>query len=171
VVVAKVRELERKRDSGTVGDTSTPTVAWWLEHWLTTIAPRRLRQRTLESYESAVRKHLIPGIGRHRGDLVGHRWFIARFLTAAPVDRESEGRLQFSLPRETDIGRDRHRQDWTGAAQYPPGGGGLPGADGPPGTEGPGADGRPDEGSPPVGGVSETSMVPRIRGWRVHTNT
>src|SRR3954464_4688758 len=68
VVVAKVRELERKRDSGTVGETSTPTVAWWLEHWLTTIAPRRVRHRTLESYESAVRKHLIPGIGRHRID-------------------------------------------------------------------------------------------------------
>ena len=60
VVVEKVRELERKRDSGTVGETSTPTVTEWLEHWLTTIAPRRVRQRTLESYESAVRKHLIP---------------------------------------------------------------------------------------------------------------
>src|SRR3954468_2147080 len=68
VVVAKVRELERKRDSGMISETSTPTVAWWLEHWLTTIAPRRVRQRTLESYESAVRKHLIPGIGRHRLD-------------------------------------------------------------------------------------------------------
>src|SRR3712207_2278842 len=68
VVVAKVRDLERKRDSGTVGETSTPTVAEWLEHWLTTIAPRRVRQRTLESYESAVRKHLIPGIGLHRLD-------------------------------------------------------------------------------------------------------
>jgi integrase len=40
VVVAKVRELERKRDNGTVSDVSTPTVAEWLEHWLTTIAPR-----------------------------------------------------------------------------------------------------------------------------------
>ena len=68
VVVAKVRELERKRDAGTVSETSTPTVAEWLEHWLTTIAPRRVRQRTLESYESAVRRHLIPGIGRHRLD-------------------------------------------------------------------------------------------------------
>src|SRR3954466_9931589 len=68
VVVAKVRELERRRDSGTVGATATPTVAWWLEHWLTTIAPRRVRQRTLESYESAVRLHLIAGIGRHRLD-------------------------------------------------------------------------------------------------------
>src|SRR3954464_648183 len=66
VVVAKVRELERKRDAGTVSTTSAPTVGAWLEHWLTTIAPRRVRQRTLESYESAVRKHLIPGIGRHR---------------------------------------------------------------------------------------------------------
>src|SRR3954452_15805509 len=68
VVVDKVRDLERKRDSGTVTETSTPTVAAWLEHWLTTIAPRRVRQRTLESYESAVRNHLIPGIGRHRID-------------------------------------------------------------------------------------------------------
>ena len=67
-MVAKVRELERQRDSGTVSETSTPTVAWWLEHWLTTIAPRRVRQRTLESYGSAVRRHLIPGIGRHRLD-------------------------------------------------------------------------------------------------------
>src|SRR3954465_10806978 len=68
VVLARVRELERKRDSGMISETSTPTVAWWLEQWLTTIAPRRVRQRTLESYESAVRKHLIPGIGRHRLD-------------------------------------------------------------------------------------------------------
>jgi hypothetical protein len=68
VVVAKVRELERKRDSGTISAASTPTVAWWLDHWLTTIAPRRVRQRTLESYESAVRRHLVPGIGRHRID-------------------------------------------------------------------------------------------------------
>jgi hypothetical protein len=44
------------------------TVAWWLEHWLSTIAPRRVRQRTLESYESAVRRHLMPSIGRHRLD-------------------------------------------------------------------------------------------------------
>src|SRR6476661_5713118 len=68
VVVDKVRELERKRDSGTVTETSTPTVAAWLEHWLANIAPRRVRQRTVESYESSVRRHLIPGIGRHRLD-------------------------------------------------------------------------------------------------------
>src|SRR3954454_3784688 len=68
VVVMKVRALERKRENGTVSTTAAPTVGAWLEHWLTTIAPRRVRQRTLESYESAVRRHLIPGIGRHRLD-------------------------------------------------------------------------------------------------------
>lgn len=68
VVVAKVRDLERKRDAGTLSAVSTPTVADWLEHWLTTIAPRRVRQRTLESYESAVRKHLVLSLGRHRLD-------------------------------------------------------------------------------------------------------
>src|SRR3954469_1667521 len=68
VVVAKVRELERRRDSGTVTETSTPTVGDWLEHWLTNVAPRRVRQRTLEGYETIVRRHLIPGIGRHRID-------------------------------------------------------------------------------------------------------
>ena len=68
VVVDKVRELERKRDSGTVTETSTPTVGAWLEHWLATIAPRRVRQRTVESYQSSVRKHLIPVIGLHRLD-------------------------------------------------------------------------------------------------------
>ena len=32
------------------------------------MAPRRVRQRTLENYESAVRRHLVPGIGRHSLD-------------------------------------------------------------------------------------------------------
>src|SRR4051812_44294248 len=68
VVADKVRELERKRDSGTVSETSTPTVAAWLEHWLTSIAPRGGRQRRVESYGSSVRKHLAPGMGRHRLD-------------------------------------------------------------------------------------------------------
>ena len=68
VVVTRVREMERKRNSGTISPTTAPTVTSWLEHWLTSIAPRRGRQRTLESYESAVRNHLIPGIGRLRID-------------------------------------------------------------------------------------------------------
>jgi hypothetical protein len=67
-VVEKVRALELRRSTGTVSTVSTPTVAEWLEHWLTNVAPRRVRQRTLEGYETIVRRHLIPGIGRHRID-------------------------------------------------------------------------------------------------------
>jgi integrase len=68
VVIEQVRELERRRETGSVTAAATLTVAEWLEHWLDNIAARRVRQRTLESYQSAVRKHICPGIGQHRLD-------------------------------------------------------------------------------------------------------
>src|SRR4051794_41944150 len=55
VVVEKVRELERRRSTGTVGAASQPTVAEWLGHWLTAIAPRRAWLRTPERYEGGGR--------------------------------------------------------------------------------------------------------------------
>jgi integrase len=67
-VIEQVRELERRREAGSITAAAIPTVAEWLEHWLDNIAARRVRQRTLESYQSAVRKHICPGIGRHRLD-------------------------------------------------------------------------------------------------------
>jgi len=66
-VVAKVRDLERKRDAGTVEAAgSSLTVSGWLDHWLVNIAARKVRPRTLESYDSIVRLHLKPGLGHHR---------------------------------------------------------------------------------------------------------
>ncbi len=45
-VVAQVRVLEEQRDAGIVlASGKVPTVDQWLEHWLTTIAVRRLRLR------------------------------------------------------------------------------------------------------------------------------
>ena len=68
-VVAKVRALEAKRDAGTAEAAGrAPTVGDWLDHWLDHIAPRRVRARTLESYEALVRLHLRPGLGHHRLD-------------------------------------------------------------------------------------------------------
>jgi integrase len=69
-VTRKVRELERKRDSGHVPSAGRPvTVAQWMETWLSTIAPRRIRQSTLEStYAPKVRNRIIPGLGKHRLD-------------------------------------------------------------------------------------------------------
>jgi integrase len=68
-VVTKVRTLETKRDAGTAEAAGrAPTVGDWLDHWLEHIAPRRVRARTLESYEALVRLHLRPGLGHHRLD-------------------------------------------------------------------------------------------------------
>lgn len=68
-VVAKVRALECKRDAGTAGAAGkAPTVAAWLEHWLTHIAARKVRASTLQSYESKVRVRIVPIIGHHRLD-------------------------------------------------------------------------------------------------------
>src|SRR3954452_15308279 len=68
-VVAKVRAIETKRDAGMVEAAGrAPTVGEWLDHWLDHIATRRVRARTLESYESTVRLHLRPGVGHHRLD-------------------------------------------------------------------------------------------------------
>jgi integrase len=68
-VAKKVRELEKGRDSGSsphVG--KPPTLSEWLDHWLPNIAARRVRPRTLSSYQAAVDLHIKPGLGHHRLD-------------------------------------------------------------------------------------------------------
>ncbi|MCW2497111.1 MAG: Integrase [Jatrophihabitans sp.] len=67
-VAKKIRDLEVKRETGRVSAVGSDTVGAWLEHWLTNIAVRRVRPRTLESYESLIRMHLLPGIGKVRLD-------------------------------------------------------------------------------------------------------
>ncbi len=67
-VVAKLRALENKRDAGTVLEAGAGalTVGGWLDHWLSTIAVRRVRPTTLEGYESKVRVHIKPALGHHQ---------------------------------------------------------------------------------------------------------
>lgn len=68
-VVAKVRELEQKRDAGVAGAAGkAPTVRQWLDHWLETIAARKVRPSTLVRYRQLVTNQLGPGIGHHRLD-------------------------------------------------------------------------------------------------------
>lgn len=68
-VVTKVRDLEQKRDAGVGGAAGrAPTVAQWLDHWLTHIAARKVRVSTWEGYESKVRTRIVPLIGHHRLD-------------------------------------------------------------------------------------------------------
>lgn len=66
-IVTKMRALENKRDAGIVleAGAGAVTVGGWLDHWLSTIAVRRVRPTTLEGYESKVRVHIRPALGHH----------------------------------------------------------------------------------------------------------
>lgn len=62
---AKVRAIAQERDAAIEALQRRLTVAGWFEYWLDTIAANRVRARTLESYRSIVRRHIVPTIG-HR---------------------------------------------------------------------------------------------------------
>jgi integrase len=67
VVVQKVRQLEKLRDSGRVPKVGQGwTVASWFGHWLETIARPSLRDTSFAAYRIAVEKHLVPALGKHR---------------------------------------------------------------------------------------------------------
>jgi integrase len=67
-VVAKVRELEQKRDAGQAPVAGKSiTFGEWLDHWLT-IAKRTVRVQTYVGYECYVRLHIKPALGHHRLD-------------------------------------------------------------------------------------------------------
>lgn len=70
VVTEKVRKLERDRDDGKVRKAGqTWTVEQWLRHWLENIvAPPAITENAYDAYESAVRVHLVPGVGSHKLD-------------------------------------------------------------------------------------------------------
>ena len=68
-VTAKVRELERSRESGAFGDVGkVPTVKEWLTHWVNDIVRPAVKPKTYIGYEVDVRVHLNPALGRHRLD-------------------------------------------------------------------------------------------------------
>ncbi|MFN3602702.1 MAG: tyrosine-type recombinase/integrase [Dietzia sp.] len=90
-VVAKLRELERARDRG---DTGAPagkvTLGHWLQQWLRTQAPRRLRPKSMASYGTDINKHLVPGLGHHRLDRLTTR-HIEDFYVAMAAETHTVG--------------------------------------------------------------------------------
>jgi integrase len=65
----KVKELERQRDEGRATKAGrAPTVAKWMETYLTDIASLKLKPRSLDDYWSKTRNDIIPGVGQHRID-------------------------------------------------------------------------------------------------------
>lgn len=63
-----VRELEHRRD--TEGYTwirhCDPTLGDWLEHWLDAVLPMTVRWKTLSTYRSQMRLHVVPTLGGWR---------------------------------------------------------------------------------------------------------
>jgi integrase len=69
IVVLKVRELEKRRDSGSLQRASQRwTITSWLSHWLENIARPSLRDTSFAAYRTAVERHLLPSLGKHRLD-------------------------------------------------------------------------------------------------------
>lgn len=60
----KLRELLRSVDNGTYTDAGKLTLSQYLERWLREYATPSLSPRTTEGYESIIRQHLIPKLGR-----------------------------------------------------------------------------------------------------------
>lgn len=66
-VRAAVRELERERDTGRQLWTHDDiTLAQWLDHWLDAVLPMTARWKTLSTYRSQMRRHVIPALGAWR---------------------------------------------------------------------------------------------------------
>ncbi len=62
-----VRALERSRDTGAfVWTADDPTVADWIAHWLENILPMSARRKTLATYRSQMRRHVLPVLGREQ---------------------------------------------------------------------------------------------------------
>src|SRR4051794_17958143 len=65
-VTAKLNRALGDQQRGLLIPTDHQTVAQYLDYWLEHEVKPNVRPRTYESYESIVRIHLKPGIGKHR---------------------------------------------------------------------------------------------------------
>jgi integrase len=67
-VVHDLRELVRRAEANQISAERAPTVAAWMQTYIEEVASTRLRPMTLASYESHIKHHIVPGLGRHRID-------------------------------------------------------------------------------------------------------
>lgn len=65
-VSEKLFELRKQAEGGMLPQSGRMTVAQYLERWLEDGARPQVRPKTLESYRSIVRCHLVPNLGRER---------------------------------------------------------------------------------------------------------
>lgn len=66
-VLDKLKKARADREAG-MRESRSPTVEWWLRHWLDEIAAAKVKPRTLATYRAYTEKHLIPALGKKRLD-------------------------------------------------------------------------------------------------------
>src|SRR6478609_9533907 len=66
--VKALREMRRDLDKAGDLATSSPTLAVWLDTWLTRVAAKRLKPRTLTTYQGYIERIIVPAIGKARLD-------------------------------------------------------------------------------------------------------
>jgi integrase len=63
----QLTKLLRQKDTGEYVEPSRQTVGQYLEQWLTAVRPN-IAAKTWQEYGGHLRRHVIPGLGRHRLD-------------------------------------------------------------------------------------------------------
>lgn len=66
VAVQKFRKLQREVEDGTYAASGNTTVAKWCEYWLDNIVKPRVKPKTFDYYEEAVRLYIVPNLGKIR---------------------------------------------------------------------------------------------------------
>lgn len=90
---SRLRELREQHADTVLPPTGQPiTVEKWMKHWLTQVAPRRVRPTTLASYTSKVEQYINPLLGHHRLDR----------LTADHIEAAWDHLLKVGNPKADD---------------------------------------------------------------------
>ncbi len=83
------RELAEHGDLPTAGT----TLARWLDYWLVSIAPARVKPKTLATYRAYANRWIVPTIGRHRLDRLQPK-HVREMHAAIEAERSSTTALQ-----------------------------------------------------------------------------
>ncbi len=90
-VRAKLTKALADRDAGRMYTTENPTVEEYLRRWLDNSVKASVKQKTYESYECIIRKHLIPALGAKK----------LKNLTPVQVQNLYQQKLDAGLSRRT----------------------------------------------------------------------
>lgn len=95
-VAEKLRDAQNKLDMGVVVGGDNVSLEHWILYWLDNVIKPGIKERTYNNYGTAIKKHIIPGIGKVRlKDLTEER--IQAYLT----QQGETGNLRLTMNEET----------------------------------------------------------------------